>query len=123
MIRIRLWPTLWRRCSSASGPVAGKDSSIVVVERDVDAVIRRVGDTALSLSTSADSAALAIYMAQTYPQIPTEYVFCETDAELPETYDYLDRLEALLGKPLHRVNVLDYMTVTRKPTVRRSTSC
>ena len=92
-----------------------EDSSIVVFEREVDAEIRRVGDTVLSLSTAADSAALAIYMAQTYPQIPTEYVFCDTDAELPETYDYLDRLEALLGKPIHRINALDYMSVTRKP--------
>ena len=54
------------------------------------------------VSGGKDSAALAIYMAQTYPQIPTEYVFCDTDAELPETYDYLDRLAALLGKPIHR---------------------
>ena len=68
------------------------------------------------VSGGKDSAALAIYMAQTYPQIPTEYVFCDTDAELPETYDYLDRLEALLGKPIHRINALDYMNVTRKPS-------
>ena len=67
------------------------------------------------VSGGKDSAALAIYMAQTYPQIPTEYVFCDTDAELPETYDYLDRLEALLGKPIHRINALDYMEVARKP--------
>ena len=67
------------------------------------------------VSGGKDSAALAIYMAQTYPQIPTEYVFCDTDAELPETYDYLDRLEALLGKPIHRINALDYMNVARKP--------
>ena len=67
------------------------------------------------VSGGKDSAALAIYLAQTYPQIPTEYVFCDTDAELPETYDYLDRLEALLGKPIHRINALDYMNVTRKP--------
>ena len=68
------------------------------------------------VSGGKDSAALAIYMAQTYPQIPTEYVFCDTDAELPETYDYLDRLEALLGKPIHRINALDYMNVARKPS-------
>ena len=67
------------------------------------------------VSGGKDSAALAIYMAQTYPQIPTEYVFCDTDAELPETYDYLDRLEALLGKPIQRINALDYMNITRKP--------
>ena len=68
------------------------------------------------VSGGKDSAALAIYLAQTYPQLPSEYVFCDTDAELPETYDYLDRLGALLGKPIHRINALDYMNVTRKPT-------
>ncbi|MDE0024765.1 MAG: phosphoadenosine phosphosulfate reductase family protein [Spirochaetaceae bacterium] len=68
------------------------------------------------VSGGKDSAALAIYMAQTYPQIPTEYVFCDTDAELPETYDYLDRLEAMLGKPINRINALDYMSVARKPS-------
>ena len=36
--------------------------------------------------------------------------------ELPETYDYLDRLGALLGKPIHRINALDYMNVARKPS-------
>ena len=69
------------------------------------------------VSRGKDSAALAIYMAQTYPQIPTEYVFCDTDAELTETYDYLDRLEALLGKPLHRITNLlstNHSTVTQQ---------
>jgi hypothetical protein len=29
-----------------------------------------------------------------------EYVFCDTEKELPETYDYLKRLEAYLGRPI-----------------------
>jgi 3'-phosphoadenosine 5'-phosphosulfate sulfotransferase (PAPS reductase)/FAD synthetase len=33
-----------------------------------------------------------------------EYVFCDTQKELPETYDYIDRLEAYLGKPIKRLN-------------------
>ena len=33
-----------------------------------------------------------------------EYVFCDTQKELPETYEYLDRLEAYLGKPIKRLN-------------------
>ncbi len=82
------------------------------LEAVADAEIRHI----VPVSGGKDSAALAIYLAQTYPQIPTEHVFCDTDAELPETYDYLDRLEALLGKPVRRINALDYMKVTRKPT-------
>jgi 3'-phosphoadenosine 5'-phosphosulfate sulfotransferase (PAPS reductase)/FAD synthetase len=33
-----------------------------------------------------------------------EYFFCDTGAELPETYDYLDRLETALGKRIERLN-------------------
>jgi 3'-phosphoadenosine 5'-phosphosulfate sulfotransferase (PAPS reductase)/FAD synthetase len=33
-----------------------------------------------------------------------EYFFCDTGAELPETYDYLDKLEVILGKPIARLN-------------------
>ena len=82
------------------------------IEALADPSIRHI----VPVSGGKDSAALAIYMAQTYPQIPTEYVFCDTDAELPETYDYLDRVEALLGKPIRRINALDYMNVARKPS-------
>ena len=81
------------------------------LEAVADPLIRHI----VPISGGKDSAALAIYLAQTYPQIPSEYLFCDTDAELPETYDYLDRLEALLGKPIHRINALDYLNVTRKP--------
>jgi 3'-phosphoadenosine 5'-phosphosulfate sulfotransferase (PAPS reductase)/FAD synthetase len=33
-----------------------------------------------------------------------EYFFCDTGAELPETYEYLSRLEVVLGKPISRLN-------------------
>jgi 3'-phosphoadenosine 5'-phosphosulfate sulfotransferase (PAPS reductase)/FAD synthetase len=54
----------------------------------------------LSLSGGKDSAALAIYMRDRVPEM--EYVFHDTDMELPETYDYLARLEALLGRQIQR---------------------
>lgn len=50
----------------------------------------------LSLSGGKDSTALAIYMKDRIPEL--EYVFCDTEQELPETYDYLKKLEAFLGK-------------------------
>lgn len=56
----------------------------------------------LSLSGGKDSTALAIFMRDKVPEM--EYVFCDTGEELPETYDYLDRLEAYLGKPIARLN-------------------
>lgn len=56
----------------------------------------------LSLSGGKDSAALAIYMRDRVPEM--EYVFCDTRKELPETYEYLDKLEAYLGKAIIRLN-------------------
>lgn len=52
----------------------------------------------LSLSGGKDSTALAIYMRDRVPEL--EYVFCDTEQELPETYEYLKRLEVYLGKPI-----------------------
>jgi 3'-phosphoadenosine 5'-phosphosulfate sulfotransferase (PAPS reductase)/FAD synthetase len=69
----------------------------------------------VSLSGGKDSTALAIYMKQRYPDIPVEYVFCDTGCELPETYEYLERLEALLGAKIRRLNALDLLDIERKP--------
>jgi 3'-phosphoadenosine 5'-phosphosulfate sulfotransferase (PAPS reductase)/FAD synthetase len=56
----------------------------------------------LGISGGKDSAALAIYMRDRVPNM--EYFFCDTGAELPETYSFLLRLEAALGKPIARLN-------------------
>lgn len=56
----------------------------------------------LGLSGGKDSAALAVYMRDRIAQI--EYFFCDTGSELPETYEYLTKLEAVLGKRITRLN-------------------
>lgn len=56
----------------------------------------------LSLSGGKDSTALAIYMRDRVPDM--EYVFCDTGEELKETYEYLDQIEAYLGKKITRLN-------------------
>jgi len=56
----------------------------------------------LGISGGKDSAALAIFMKDRVPEM--EYFFCDTGHELPETYEYLVRLEAFLGKPIARLN-------------------
>lgn len=56
----------------------------------------------LSLSGGKDSTALAIYLHNRIPEL--EYVFCDTGEELPETYEYLDILDAFLGKQVTRLN-------------------
>lgn len=52
----------------------------------------------LSLSGGKDSTALAVFMRDRVPEM--EYIFHDTDKELPETYEYLSRLEAVLGKKI-----------------------
>ena len=56
----------------------------------------------LSLSGGKDSAALAIYMRDRVPRM--EYVFSDTRKELPETYEFLERIEDFLGKRVNRLN-------------------
>lgn len=58
----------------------------------------------LNISGGKDSTALAVFMKQKRPEIEMEYVFCDTQKELPETYEYLDKIEAYLGKPIVRLN-------------------
>lgn len=58
----------------------------------------------LGLSGGKDSAALAVYMSIHHPELPIEYFFTDTGKELPEVYDFLGRLEGILGKPIVRLN-------------------
>jgi len=56
----------------------------------------------LCMSGGKDSTALALYMRDRVPNM--EYVFCDTDKELKETYEYLNRVEAFLGTKIVRLN-------------------
>lgn len=72
----------------------------------------------MSISGGKDSSALAIYMrdrdkwrerlgkpiGNPSEEIEFEYVFCDTREELTETYEYLDKLEAYLGKKIKRLS-------------------
>jgi hypothetical protein len=55
----------------------------------------------LALSGGKDSTALAIYLKDHVETI--EYVFCDTEKELPETYEYLDKLEVFLGRRIQKL--------------------
>jgi 3'-phosphoadenosine 5'-phosphosulfate sulfotransferase (PAPS reductase)/FAD synthetase len=59
----------------------------------------------LSLSGGKDSAALAMYMRDRVPEM--EYIFHDGGKELPETIEYLNRLEAILGKPIVKTSSVD----------------
>jgi 3'-phosphoadenosine 5'-phosphosulfate sulfotransferase (PAPS reductase)/FAD synthetase len=54
----------------------------------------------LSLSGGKDSAALAVYLRDRTPNM--EYIFHDTGKELPDTYEYLERLEGYLGRRIIR---------------------
>jgi len=58
----------------------------------------------LGLSGGRDSAALAVFMRQTYPELDIGYFFTDTGKELPEVYEFLGRLEGFLGKPIKYLN-------------------
>lgn len=55
----------------------------------------------LALSGGKDSAALAVYLRDKIPGL--EYVFLDTGHELPETHEYLDHIEAVLGIEIKRL--------------------
>ncbi len=62
------------------------------------------GKHVLGLSGGRDSAALAVYMRQHFPEREIKYFFTDTGKELPEVYEYLGRLEGFLGQPILRLN-------------------
>jgi len=60
----------------------------------------------IALSGGKDSSALAVYMRGKIPNV--EYVFCDTEKELDETYEYLIKLEAYLGKKIYYLKSSGY---------------
>ena len=59
------------------------------------------------LSGGKDSTALAVYMIENHGDLPLEFVFTDTGAELPETYSYLKRFETIFGIEIARPTALD----------------
>lgn len=59
----------------------------------------------LSLSGGKDSTALAFFIKDNMPEVheKIQYIFCDTECELPETYDYLNKIELFLGKEIKRI--------------------
>jgi 3'-phosphoadenosine 5'-phosphosulfate sulfotransferase (PAPS reductase)/FAD synthetase len=57
----------------------------------------------LGISGGKDSAALAIYLRRTHPELDIEYYFCDTGKELDETYELISNLESYLGKTITRL--------------------
>lgn len=73
-----------------------------VKSEQLDSPARKPVRHICGVSGGKDSSALAVYLKDKVPEM--EYFFCDTGAELPETYEFLDRLEVSLGKPIERLN-------------------
>lgn len=61
----------------------------------------------IGISGGKDSSALAIYLAQLYPNLNLEYYFCDTGKELKETYQLIRNLETFLGIKVEELNAAD----------------
>ncbi len=57
----------------------------------------------LGISGGKDSAALAIYLNDKYPNLDIEYYTCDTGKELDETYQLIKNLEVCLGKKVTKL--------------------
>lgn len=59
------------------------------------------------LSGGKDSTALAVYMLENHGDLPLEFIFTDTGAELPETYQYIKRFETIFGVEVQKLTALD----------------
>ncbi len=87
-----------------------------LVATNVDDAVKDTGARHIvPVSGGKDSSALAVYLKQRNPEVNFEYVFSDTGVELPETIDYLDRLENIIGVKIHRVSAMEMFDVAEKP--------
>lgn len=66
----------------------------------------------LGISGGKDSAALALYMHEQFPQLDVEYYTCDTGRELDETYALIDRLESRMGKKIAKLDAVDLTNIS-----------
>ncbi|MEQ8924221.1 MAG: phosphoadenosine phosphosulfate reductase family protein [Fulvivirga sp.] len=69
----------------------------------------------LGISGGKDSAALAIYLRNTFPELNVEYYFCDTGKELDETYQLINRLEGYLGKTIEKLEPKEVKDLGENP--------
>ncbi len=69
----------------------------------------------LGISGGKDSAALAIYLHEKYPQIDFTYYYTDTGKELDETYQLLENIEIYLGKKIEHIVAHDAKESSENP--------
>jgi 3'-phosphoadenosine 5'-phosphosulfate sulfotransferase (PAPS reductase)/FAD synthetase len=68
----------------------------------------------LGISGGKDSAALAIYLNELYPNLDIDYYTSDTGRELDETYRLIDRLESKMGRAIKRLDAVDLTNISEK---------
>jgi 3'-phosphoadenosine 5'-phosphosulfate sulfotransferase (PAPS reductase)/FAD synthetase len=61
----------------------------------------------LGISGGKDSAALALYLRDLYPQLDINYYTSDTGRELDETYALIERLKSALGRDIIEIKPID----------------
>ncbi len=69
----------------------------------------------IGISGGKDSAALAIYLNNLYPQLDLIYYFCDTGKELDETYQLIENIEIYLGKKITHLKPEDAKKADENP--------
>lgn len=69
----------------------------------------------LGISGGKDSAALAIYLHDKYPQIDFTYYYTDTGKELDETLQLLENIETYLGKKIAKLVAKDAAASSENP--------
>lgn len=69
----------------------------------------------LGISGGKDSAALAIYLHEKYPNIDFTYYYTDTGKELDETYQLLENIEIYLGKKIEKLVAEDAAASSENP--------
>jgi len=69
----------------------------------------------LGISGGKDSAALAIYLHEKYPEIEFTYYYTDTGKELDETYQLLENIEIYLGKKIEHLVAEDAKASDENP--------
>tara|TARA_Y100001935_G_scaffold184304_1_gene152901 strand:- start:6157 stop:7353 length:1197 start_codon:yes stop_codon:yes gene_type:complete len=67
----------------------------------------------LGISGGKDSAALALYMREHFPEIELDLYSCDTGRELDETYELIDNLEAYLGVEVRKLHAVETEGMTK----------
>ena len=69
----------------------------------------------LGISGGKDSAALAIYLHEKYPEMDFTYYYTDTGKELDETYQLLENIEIYLGKKIEKLVAHDAAASSENP--------